>query len=107
MVDLWIVVESQLDFFIFVVRLDPVSNPLLKVNKALLSRLVKIFLSLRSHASDARISYAAELGLDRLYAYHVDAAKLAVTAADPPFVSVNAGLVHAALPSAPMKSFCM
>lgn len=58
MVELWIVLESQLDFLILVVRLDPVSNPLLKVNKALLSRLVKIFRSLRCHASDTRISYA-------------------------------------------------
>jgi hypothetical protein len=38
--------------------LDPVSSTLLEVNKALLSRLVKIFHSLWSHAFDARIGYA-------------------------------------------------
>jgi hypothetical protein len=40
------------------VQLDPVSSTLLEVNKALLSRLVKVFHSLRSHAFDARIRYA-------------------------------------------------
>ena len=39
-------------------RLDPVSSTLLEVNKALLSRLVKIFHSLWSHAFDAPIPYA-------------------------------------------------
>jgi hypothetical protein len=38
--------------------LDPVSSTLTEVNKALLSRLVKIFHSLSSHAFDARITYA-------------------------------------------------
>jgi 6-phosphogluconolactonase len=40
---------------------------------------------------DDRLAFVAELGLDRVYVYHVDAAKTAVTAADPPFVSVSAG----------------
>jgi len=40
---------------------------------------------------DDHLPFVAELGLDRLYTYHVDAAKLAVTAADPPFVSLSVG----------------
>ena len=40
---------------------------------------------------DDRLAYVAELGLDRVYVYHVDATKIAVRAADPPFVSVSAG----------------
>jgi 6-phosphogluconolactonase len=40
---------------------------------------------------DDRLAFVAELGLDRVYTYHVDAAKPAVTPADPPFVSVSAG----------------
>jgi hypothetical protein len=39
-------------------RLDPVSSTLLEVDKALLSRLVKVFHSLWSHAFDARITCA-------------------------------------------------
>jgi hypothetical protein len=38
--------------------LDPVSSTLLEVNKALLSRLVKVSHSLWSHAFDARITHA-------------------------------------------------
>jgi 6-phosphogluconolactonase len=40
---------------------------------------------------DDRLAFVAELGLDRVYTYHVDATKPAVTAADPPYVSVSAG----------------
>jgi 6-phosphogluconolactonase len=40
---------------------------------------------------DDRFAFVAELGLDRVYTYYVDAAKPAVTAGDPPFVSVSAG----------------
>jgi len=47
----------------------------------------------------------AELGLDRLYTYHVDLAKLAVTAADPPFVSVNAGSGPRRLALSPDEKF--
>jgi hypothetical protein len=60
-------------------RLDPVSSTLLEVNKALLSRLVKVFHSLWCHAFDARIANAnpndfrhhlVHLGSSRLY-WHV------------------------------------
>lgn len=57
-------------------------------------------------AKDDHLAFVAELGLHRLYTYHVDAAKLAVTAADPPFVSLSAGSGPRPLPSAPMKCFC-
>jgi 6-phosphogluconolactonase len=40
---------------------------------------------------DDHLAFVAELGLDRVYTYHVDTAKPAITAADPPFVSVSAG----------------
>jgi len=40
---------------------------------------------------DDRLAFVAELGLDRVYVYHVDPAKTAVSPADPPFVSVSAG----------------
>jgi 6-phosphogluconolactonase len=40
---------------------------------------------------DDRLAFVAELGLDRVYVYHVDAAKTAITAANPPFVRVSAG----------------
>src|SRR6516225_4726343 len=40
---------------------------------------------------DDRLAFVAELGLDRVYTYHVDLTKPAVTAADPPYVSVSAG----------------
>ena len=40
---------------------------------------------------DDRFAFVAELGLDRVYTYHVDPAKSAVTPADPPYVSLSAG----------------
>jgi 6-phosphogluconolactonase len=40
---------------------------------------------------DDRFAFVAELGLDRVYVYHVDAAKMAVKPADPPFVTLSAG----------------
>ena len=40
---------------------------------------------------DDRFAFVAELGLDRVYTYRVDAAKPAVTPANPPFVSLSAG----------------
>jgi 6-phosphogluconolactonase len=40
---------------------------------------------------DDHLAFVSELGLDRVYTYHVDTAKPAITAADPPFVSVSAG----------------
>ena len=36
-----------------------------------------------------RFAFVAELGLDRVYVYHVDAEKPAVSPADPPFVTLN------------------
>ena len=42
-------------------------------------------------SKDSRFAYVAELGLDRVYVYRVDAAKRTVTPADPPFVTMNAG----------------
>jgi 6-phosphogluconolactonase len=40
---------------------------------------------------DDRFAFVAELGLDRVYSYHVDPAKPAMTPLDPPYVSTNAG----------------
>ena len=40
---------------------------------------------------DDRFAFVAELGLDRVYTYRVDAAKPAMMPFDPPFVSVTAG----------------
>lgn len=54
---------------------------------------------------DDHLAFVAELGLDRLYTYHVDAAKLAVTAADPPFVSVSAGSGPRRLALSPGEKF--
>jgi len=42
-------------------------------------------------SKDTRFVYVAELGLDRVYSYHVDAAKHAVTPLNPPYVEVPAG----------------
>ena len=42
-------------------------------------------------SKDGRFAYVAELGLDRVYVYRIDAAKRTVTPADPPFVTMNAG----------------
>jgi 6-phosphogluconolactonase len=54
---------------------------------------------------DDRLAFVAELGLDRVYIYHVDAAKPAVTAADPPFVSVSAGAGPRRLALSPDEKF--
>ncbi len=40
---------------------------------------------------DGYFLYIAELGLDRVYAYRLDAKAVAVTPADPPYVSTHAG----------------
>ena len=40
---------------------------------------------------DDRFAFVAELGLDRVYSYRVDASKPAMMPSDPPFVSVNDG----------------
>ena len=42
-------------------------------------------------SKDSRFVYVAELGLDRVYSYRVDAAKKTVTPFDPPFVNTAAG----------------
>ena len=42
-------------------------------------------------SKDSRIVYVAELGLDRVYIYRVDPVKRTAAAADPPFVTMNAG----------------
>ena len=40
---------------------------------------------------DGRFMYVAELGLDRVYAYRVDAAKGEITPGEPPYVSTHGG----------------
>jgi 6-phosphogluconolactonase len=42
-------------------------------------------------SKDSRFAYVAELGLDRVYSYRIDAANHAVTPLDPPFVSLPGG----------------
>jgi 6-phosphogluconolactonase len=42
-------------------------------------------------SKDARFAYVAELGLDRVYSYHIDPAKRTMTPLDPPYVSLKAG----------------
>ncbi len=42
-------------------------------------------------SQDGRFAYVAELGLDRVYSYRVDAARRAVTPADPAYVDVKPG----------------
>ncbi len=42
-------------------------------------------------SKDSKFVYVAELGLDRVYSYRVDAAKRTVTPSDPPYVNVPAG----------------
>jgi 6-phosphogluconolactonase len=42
-------------------------------------------------SKDSKFVYVAELGLDRLYSYHVDPDKRTVRPADPPFVTMNNG----------------
>jgi len=54
---------------------------------------------------DDRFAFVAELGLDRVYVYHVDGAKPAVTPADPPFVSVSAGSGPRRLALSPNEKF--
>jgi len=54
---------------------------------------------------DDHIAFVAELGLDRVYTYHVDAAKRAVRAADPPFVSLRAGSGPRRLDFSPDEKF--
>ena len=54
---------------------------------------------------DDRLAYVTELGLDRVYVYHVDATKIAVKAADPPFVSVSAGAGPRRLALSPNDKF--
>jgi 6-phosphogluconolactonase len=54
---------------------------------------------------DDRFAFVAELGLDRVYVYRVDAAKPAVTPADPPFVSVSAGAGPRRLALSPNEKF--
>jgi 6-phosphogluconolactonase len=41
-------------------------------------------------SKDGRFVYVAELGLDRVYVYHVDPVKRTAAPADPPFVTMNA-----------------
>ena len=52
-----------------------------------------------------RLAFVAELGLDRVYVYHVDAAKPAITPADPPFVSVSGGSGPRRLVLSPNEKF--
>ena len=54
---------------------------------------------------DDRFAFVAELGLDRVYTYQVDAAKRAVRAADPPYVSVSAGSGPRRLALSPDEKF--
>ena len=54
---------------------------------------------------DDHLAFVAELGLDRVYTYHVETAKPAVTAADPPFVSVSAGSGPRRLALSPDEKF--
>ena len=54
---------------------------------------------------DGRFMYVAELGLDRVYAYRVDAAKGEITPGDPPYVSTHAGAGPRRLQLAPNGKF--
>jgi 6-phosphogluconolactonase len=54
---------------------------------------------------DDRLAFVAELGLDRVYVYYVDAAKPAMTPADPPFVSVAGGSGPRRLALSPNEKF--
>jgi len=54
---------------------------------------------------DDRIAFVAELGLDRVYVYHVDAAKPSVTPANPPFVTLSAGSGPRRLAFSPDEKF--
>ena len=54
---------------------------------------------------DGRFMYVAELGLDRVYAYRVDAAKAEITPGDPPFINTHAGAGPRRLQLAPNGKF--
>lgn len=54
---------------------------------------------------DGRFMYVAELGLDRVYAYRVDAAKGEITPSDPPYISTHAGAGPRRLQLAPSGKF--
>lgn len=43
------------------------------------------------YSKDSRFIYVAELGLDRVYSYHLDVAKRTAAPFDPPYVSVKGG----------------
>jgi 6-phosphogluconolactonase len=43
------------------------------------------------YSKDSKFAYVAELGLDRVYSYRLDAAKRTAAPFDPPFVSIQAG----------------
>jgi 6-phosphogluconolactonase len=59
----------------------------------------------RAHIRLLGRTLVTELGLDRVYVSHVDAAKTAITAADPPFVSVSAGSGPRRLALSPNEKF--
>jgi 6-phosphogluconolactonase len=42
-------------------------------------------------SKDVRFAYVAELGLDRVYSYHIDPAKRIMTPFDPPYVTLKGG----------------
>jgi 6-phosphogluconolactonase len=54
---------------------------------------------------DDRLAFVAELGLDRIYTYRIDAAKLAVKPADPPYVNVSPGSGPRRLALSPDEKF--
>jgi 6-phosphogluconolactonase len=54
---------------------------------------------------DDRFAFVAELGLDRVYVYRVEAGKPAVTPADPPFVTLSAGSGPRRLAFSPNEKF--
>ena len=55
--------------------------------------------------NDDRFAFVAELGLDRVYVYHVDASKPSVKPADPPFVSLSSGSGPRRLALSPNEKF--
>jgi 6-phosphogluconolactonase len=54
---------------------------------------------------DDRFAFVAELGLDRVYTYRVDASKPALIPFDPPFISVSAGAGPRRLAFSPNEKF--
>lgn len=54
---------------------------------------------------DDQFAFVAELGLDRVYVYHLDAVKPAIMPSDPPFVSVSAGSGPRRLALSPDEKF--